>query len=518
MIAKGPLIIEKHNKLPRAVIEEAFGEKLRSLGFVPMKNATEWYAIINGKIFCSLFFNEIMHHDILFRIQPICCRILNSQKAFHVRHSEIIGFCESAVAIWRKSHSSEYEKMLEAIPPASNNEFMQGKVEFFVELFDSVVFPYLKSLNGFSDIVCERDWYIRAVCAYLTADQSEFYNSAAVYRALTNLNYANYEYEEHTEFEKNVRLSAERGDLSILGECLRKREQENISFLKNNIPRLFKSSSAVEPVLTEEFIKHKALQVVNTTYDYSFSIPEDIYIEGVDYKPFPMSSPIYEADAELLHEKAKEIITKNFSELLCEHGFSIINNDVYKWYKSVNDIRYYLVFSVKGGSLSLYLEILSLYDEIYDVIFGEPKLPSSLSSAMHQLGKLVGLPVLYEFFPNALVGNEEVITWLISRIECQLRYIVFPRCELVTTLSDVVKYNGVEIGGTALYLKYKQFADNMDFQEMRKKYGKFALSKGAAYWQQQRYNISQTQDGEKMIYFLEECKRYNLKALNDLEL
>ena len=50
MIAKGPLVLSKEQKLSKEVIEASFGARLRSLGFVSRKNGTEWYAILKEKL------------------------------------------------------------------------------------------------------------------------------------------------------------------------------------------------------------------------------------------------------------------------------------------------------------------------------------------------------------------------------------------------------------------------------------------------------------------------------------
>lgn len=516
MIAKGPLILSKEQKLSKEVIEASFGARLRSLGFVSRKNGTEWYAILKEKLFCSIYLDEKFFHNVLYRVQPLCSRIINPLKPYKHGVGDKTNYCESAVWIWRKTHSSEYEKMLNDLMPSSNDEFIQGKVEFFLELFNNVVFPYLESLNDYSDIVCEKDRYLDAACAYLTADSDRYYNNKAVFMALTQLYRDNSRPEEENEFEQSVRQAAEQKNMSILGKCLQFRERENIALLKEKLPKLFKTSSAVKAVITDDFINNRALKEARTTYDYSFSIPKDIAIEGIEYRPFPMSPQKFEGDANLPEKVAEELIRTRFADIVKTRGFAQLGDDVFRWYKHSEYIYYYIEFRLAAGSLFVDFNALSLYDDIFG---DEIRQKTTRNCAQSQLNKLVGAPIPHEFYPNALVGTEEAILWQISRIDCQLHYVIFPFFESIKTLRDVAEYSreySGEYGGTTLYLANEhRVKQPIDILKMKRKYGELRLNKQQS-WRIRRLKILEKNDVDYLMYFLEECKRHNLKVLNNL--
>ena len=204
MIIRGALSVPKEQQFTKQIIEDNFGDELRALGFISKKNNTEWYGFLKGKFFCSVFFVERFHHDILFRVQPLCSRLLNPLKRFEQYAHDKSNRCESASWIWQQL--PEYKKIYDELsenPPINlpNDVFLKRKLEFFRELFFTVVLPYLKGLDSFSDIKCEKDWYVEAAAAYLSNDCERYYNSLGVIHSLINIPLKQSEFVPLEEYE-----------------------------------------------------------------------------------------------------------------------------------------------------------------------------------------------------------------------------------------------------------------------------------------------------------------------------
>lgn len=513
MVIRGALSVPKEQQFTKQIIEDYFGDELRALGFISKKNNTEWYGILKGKFFCSVFFIESFHHDILFRVQPLCSRLLNPLKRFEQYANDKGNHCESASWLWQRI--PENKKIFDELsenPPINlpHAVFLKRKLEFFRELFFTVVLPYFKGLESFSDIKCEKDWYVEVAAAYLSNDCERYYNSLGVIHGLINIPLKQSEFVPLEEYElmRSIRKAAEQRDMTIVGKCLQKWELTNIQHLREKLPGLFKKQNSITPLITDEYIHNRALSVVKTTYDYGFAIPESMRKDGVEYLPFPMSTPNETIDLHRFKAATSDIIATHFSSILSAHGFVSSRNNLL-WHKLNNDIYYQIEFCIYGDAT---LNIRFFVCTIFDRISVEANCSHiEQNSCMHLLNEMVGVPISFESYPNALFGEKEAKDWFVSRIKCQLLYIALPTLESIKSFDDVSKHRGLNTVATYIINHKDINLYDIDSRRAIKQSQNIKLSKNN--WLFQQANVLESQDSEYIMNYLYECKKHNIELL-----
>ena len=460
-----------------------------------------------------MFFVERFHHDILFRVQPLCSRLLNPLKRFEQYAHDKSNRCESASWIWQQLPENKkiYDELSEN-PPINlpNDVFLKRKLEFFRELFFTVVLPYLKGIDSFSDIKCKKDWYVEAAAAYLSNDCERYYNSLGVIHSLINIPLKQSEFVPLEEYElmRSIRKAAEQRDMTIVGKCLQKWELSNIQHLQEKLPGLFKIKIPIIPLITDDYILNDALSVVKTTYDYGFAIPESMRKDGIEYLPFPMSPPNETIDLQQFKAATTDIIETHFSSMLSARGFVSSRNNLL-WHKLNNDIYYQIEFCIYGNAT---LNIRFFVCTIFDRVSFEPNcLHIEQKSCMHLLNEMVGVPISFESYPNALFGEKEAKDWFVSRMKCQLLCIALPTLESIKSFDDVSKYRGLSTVATHIINHKDINLYDIDSQRAIKQSQRIKLSKNN--WLFQQANVLESQDSEYIMSYLYECKKHNIELL-----
>ncbi|MBR6563598.1 MAG: hypothetical protein IKK70_06655 [Clostridia bacterium] len=400
-------------KLP---LKELFGERLKKEGFVAKNKGVEWHRIGKNGFLFSLYFDD---DDIRFRVQPLCCRLLYSLKKNRGSYFHDLCYCEVA----RNYYPFANNKLL-LKKPSSTTVYLHGQdlVDYYSYALDMIILPYFNSINSLSDIVCIRDWSIKAASAYLRADADAYYGISMVFRGITFIKYQEGSDEEH-DFWRSIRKSVETKDMSCVGKCLQRIESENIQYLKSNFKALFKNVE-VEPMITDEYIAESTLKEIRTAEDYQLSIPDTVKkVEGVEYIPFPNDSPVEIDPSVNTKEIAQKLINDHFSKLLYEKGFETLDEGI-SWYRWFNDELY----------ANIRFELLKDASMLIMYFVGKPyaeNMKGFIASigAKGEFLKLIGAPITYENFPNSLGSGEAVLNWQISRLACQLHYVVFPKIE-----------------------------------------------------------------------------------------
>lgn len=513
MILRAPIRISQSKKLTKEHIEENFAARLRDLGFISKNSNTEWYGIINGKLLCSLYFNETHEHDIYYRIQPICCRLLHPLKKNNQGTSDVMNHCESALSRWRKNNPILYDELSKSDEYAmvSDAEFLIRKIEFYAELLEMVVLPYFNKLADFSDIECERDWWIIAASSYLSGDFDSYSKCNAVVKSLTNIEVSSVSCTEDDRFAKAIRKASVEKDPSIVGKYLQKEELENLAYLKKTLPKLFKQNE-IFPIITDDYITTYSLNRAVTTEDFGFAIPNDIRKDGFEYVPFPMSEPNSEASQEKAKMIAKQVIDFHCADLLRKKGF-VSSDNGFKWHRLTNDIIYNHIefLFCNNASVRIVYYTCSLFDKIELNAF--TKL-NGKHFADNEFLKLVGSPITYENYPNPFLSGESVLDWQISRFKCQLHYVVFPAFDAVDSIEKVIQVSDIlTMAKQVCNAESMSAIVSCEQQNSVKQYGKIKLPLDSLSWLKQQLQVMSRGDSQYVLYYLNECRKYNKELL-----
>jgi len=130
---------------------------------------------------------------------------------------------------------------------------------------------------------------------------------------------------------------------------------------------------------------------------------------------------------------------------------------------------------------------------------------------MHLLNEMVGVPISFESYPNALFGEKEAKDWFVSRMKCQLLYIALPTLESIKSFDDVSKHWGLSTVATYIINHKDINLYDIDSQRAIKQSQNIKLSKNN--WLFQQANVLESQDSEYIMNYLYECKKHNIELL-----